>query len=254
MKYLISFIIRKIPRKYLQLFSHFFLKILSLFYLGNNVKCPVCQHSFRKFLPYGRTPRTNALCPECLALERHRLMWLFLKGKTDFFNESLKLLHIAPELCFIDRFKALNNIDYISADLESPLAMVKMDIHKIPFEENQFDIAFCNHVMEHVEDDIKAMSEIYRVLKPGGWAIIQSPIDLNLEKTIEGNHLKTAKEREKAFGQDDHVRMYGRDYKLRLQEAGFKVIEINLVEEMEEELIIKYALPRDEIIFLCEKI
>jgi hypothetical protein len=254
MKYLISFIIRKVPRKYLQLFSHFFLKIISFFYQGKNVLCPVCQHTFRKFLPYGRIPRTNALCPECLALERHRLMWLFLKNKTNFFTDQITLLHIAPELCLIDRFKNQTNIDYLSADLESPLAMVKMDIHNIPFEDQRFNVAFCNHVMEHVENDIKAMQEIYRVLKPGGWAIIQSPIDLKLEKTIEGNHLKTASEREKAFGQDDHVRMYGRDYKQRLEKGGFKVNEVDYVGELEEDLIVKYALPRDEIIYFCQKI
>lgn len=253
MKYLISLIIRKIPRKYLQLFSHFFLRILSFFYQGNNVQCPVCLHTFSKFIPYGRIPRNNALCPECLALERHRLMWLFLKEKTNFFTDNLQLLHIAPELCFINRFKSLKNIDYVSADLESPLAMVKMDIHEIPFEDNKFDVVFCNHVMEHVENDIKALKEIYRVLKQGGWAIIQSPIDLNLDKTIEGNHLKTAREREKVFGQDDHVRMYGQDYKQRLESGGFEVEEINFIEELEEELVKKYALPRDEKIYFCKK-
>nr|MDQ3393915.1 class I SAM-dependent methyltransferase [Bacteroidota bacterium] len=203
MKYIISFIIRKIPRKYLQLFSHFILGIIAMFYKGNNVQCPVCINSFKKFLPYGRIPRSNALCPTCLALERHRLMWLFLKNKTDFFTAPIKLLHIAPEVCFIDRFKALKNLDYISADLESPLAMIKMDIHHIPFEENKFDVVFCNHVMEHVDDDIRSMQEIYRVLKRGGWAIIQSPLDLRLSKTNEGTTLKSPQEREKAFGQND---------------------------------------------------
>lgn len=253
MKYIISFIIRKIPRKYLQLFSHFILKIVSLFYRGNNVQCPVCLHSFAKFIPYGRIPRTNALCPNCLALERHRLFWLFLNEKTFFFSDPLKLLHIAPEICFIDRFKSLKNLDYISADLESPLAMVKMDIHQIPFSENTFDVAFCNHVMEHVEDDIKAMKEIFRVLKPGGWAIIQSPIDAKLNNTLDGTHLKNAKEREKAFGQDDHLRMYGLDYGKRLEKAGFTVEEIDYVSELKEEQVVKYALPRDENIFLCTK-
>lgn len=253
MKYIISFLIRKIPRKYLQLFSHIFLKIISIFYRGNNVQCPVCLHHFNKFLPYGRIPRTNALCPNCLTLERHRLMWLFLKERTNFFTSPIKLLHIAPELCFIDRFKKLNNIEYISADLESPLAMVKMDIHDIPFPENSFDVVFCNHVMEHVDNDIKAMQEIYRVLNPGGWAIIQSPLDANLEKTDEGVALKTPKEREKAFGQNDHLRMYGKDYRSRLEKAGFKVTEIDFVQELPEELVIRYALPRNENIYYCMK-
>jgi ubiquinone/menaquinone biosynthesis C-methylase UbiE len=178
---------------------------------------------------------------------------LFLNERTSFFSDPLKLLHIAPEICFIDRFKSLKNLEYISADLESPLAMVKMDIHQIPFSENTFDVAFCNHVMEHVEDDIKAMEEIYRVLKPGGWAIIQSPIDANLNHTLDGTHLKTAKEREKAFGQHDHLRMYGLDYGKRLEKAGFTVEEIDFVSEIKEEQVVKYALPKDENIFLCTK-
>ena len=176
MKYLISFFIRYIPRKYLQLFSHWVLKIVAVFYTGNKVTCPVCDHSFRKFLPYGRKARTNALCPNCLALERHRLMWVFLKRETDFFEKQKKVLHIAPEICFIDKFEAIHKEDYITADIESPLAKVKLDVHEMPFENNQFDVVFCNHVLEHVADDRKAMSEIHRVLKPGGFAILQIPL------------------------------------------------------------------------------
>ena len=253
MKQLISLIIRKIPRKYLQLFSHFFLKILAVFYRGNNVKCPVCNHQFRKFLPYGRTPRENALCPNCLALERHRLLWLFLQERTDFFSASLKVLHIAPELCFIDRFNALNNLEYVTGDLESPLAKIKMDIHQIPFDENYFDVIFCNHVMEHVDDDIKAMNEIKRVLKRGGWAIIQSPIDYSMENTYEDPSIKTPREREKAYGQNDHLRTYGKDYGKRLVTAGFKVTEDEYVKNLPEETVKKFALPVEEIIYRCWK-
>ncbi|MFN3402861.1 MAG: class I SAM-dependent methyltransferase [Cytophagaceae bacterium] len=254
MKKLISFIIRKIPRKYLQLVSPITLKVISLFYRGNNVECPIIQKKYRKFLPYGRIPRPNALCPDSLSLERHRLMWLYLKNKTNFFTANLKVLHIAPEHCFINKFESLPNLDYITADLESPLAKVKMDIHAIPFKENTFDVAFCNHVMEHVDDDIKAMSEIYRVLKPGGWAIIQSPIDPALEKTFEDPTIISPAEREKAYGQSDHVRTYGKDYKQRLEKAGFHVTEDRYVMEMDPELVKYYALPSEEIIYLCRKI
>jgi len=104
-------------------------------------------------------------------------MWLYLQQKTNFFTANLKVLHVAPELCFIKRFEAMPNLDYITADIESPLAKVKMDLHDIPFEQGTFDVAFCNHVMEHVTDDIQCMKELYRVLKPGGWAIIQSSMD-----------------------------------------------------------------------------
>ncbi|WMJ73370.1 methyltransferase domain-containing protein [Cytophagaceae bacterium ABcell3] len=253
MKHLISFIIRKVPRKYLQKVSHFVLGIVAFFYRGNKVEDPVSGKTYRKFLPYGRIPRENALCPGSLTLERHRLMWLYLKEKTNFFTANLKVLHMAPEYCFIKRFEALKNLDYITADIESPLAKVKMDVHDIPFPDNTFDVCFCNHVMEHVTDDLKAMSEIYRVLKPGGWAIIQSPIDYNLEKTFSDPNADTPAKREKVYGQSDHVRQYGTDYGQILQKAGFTVKEDKFVMEMPEEKVKRYALPAEEIIYFCSK-
>ncbi len=254
MKRLISLVIRKIPRKYLQLVSPVALKIISIFYIGNKVECPVCTSKYKKFLPYGRiNPRENALCPSCLALERHRLMWLYLKEKTNFFTANLKVLHIAPEHCFIHRFEQMKNLDYITADIESPLAKVKMDVHQIPFAENTFDVVFCNHVMEHVKDDYKAMGEIKRVLKPGGWAIIQSPIDFSLDITYEDPSITSPADREKAYGQDDHVRTYGKDYKQRLERGGFKVKAENFVLELDKEKVQRYALPIEETIYLNSK-
>jgi SAM-dependent methyltransferase len=254
MKQLISWIIKKIPRKYLQIISPLAMKVLSLFYKGNTVQCPISGNTYRKFLPYGRNPaRDNALCPDTLSLERHRLMWLYLQQKTNFFTAQLKVLHIAPEHCFIKRFEKMPNLDYITADIESPLAKVKMDVHQIPFENNVFDVAFCNHVMEHVENDILAMSEIHRVLKPGGWAIIQSPINPQRTITYEDLSLKTPQEREKVFGQNDHVRDYGTDYGRRLERAGFRVIEDDFVKTLSKQTIDRYALPADEIVYLCKK-
>lgn len=252
MKSIISFVIRYIPRKYLQLVSHFFLRVLAVFYRGKQVQCNVCDHSFRKFLPYGRKARENALCPNCLALERHRLMWLFLQKETSFFTKKLKVLHIAPELCFIDRMKALPNLEYITGDIESPLATVKMDVHQIPFEDESFDVVFCNHVMEHVDDDIQACREINRVLKKDGWGIIQSPV-YNLQETIEDKTITDPAERERLFGQRDHVRKYGNDYASRLSQSGLKVQENLFVKSLDLETIKKYALPDQEIIFYCEK-
>lgn len=219
---------------------------------GNAVQCPVCEHSYSKFLPYGRIARPNALCPNCLALERHRLMWLFLREKTDFFTAKLRVLHIAPEHCFIERFEALPNLDYITADIESPLAKVKMDVHDIPFPDNSFDVVFCNHVLEHVTDDLQACSEFNRVLKPTGWGILQSPV-YNLEKTLEDNSITDAAERERIFGQRDHVRKYGKDYAARLQSSGIKIEENHFVKELDPALVSKFALPIDETIFVCRK-
>ena len=206
-------------------------------------------------LPYGRNPaRENALCPNCLSLERHRLIWLYLQEKTGFFRDDIKFLHIAPELCYIHRFERLPNLDYMSADIESPLAKVKMDIHKIPFEDNTFDAAMCNHVLEHVKNDILAMKEIFRVLKPDGWAILQVPfMGKNLKRTFEDPSITSPKEREKVFGQRDHVRIYGEDYPERLRSAGFEVTEDRFVMELSDKMVKRYALPSDEIIYFCKK-
>lgn len=254
MKEIISWVLRHVPRKYLQLVSHFGARALSILYLGKGVKCSVCGSEFRKFLPYGRSGRDNALCPHCLSLERHRLMYLYLQRKTNFFKDNLKLLHVAPEYCFIDRFERMKNLDYITADIESPLAKVKMDIHQIPFPDHTFDVTFCNHVMEHVDDDIKAMSELYRVLKPGGWAIIQSPQDLSKATTYEDASITDPKEREKHFWQDDHLRLFGRDYGKRLEKGGFKVTEDRFVmDQLTPEEVKLFALPANEIIYFCQK-
>jgi len=254
MKYIISFLLKNVPRKYLQLFSHYVLKVLSPFYFGNQVECPVCGHRYRKFMPYGRVSRPNALCPSCLSLERHRLMWLYLKMKTNFFTESLKVLHVAPEICFLYHFRKMTNLDYITADLESPLAKIKMDVHHIPFEDQTFDVAFCNHVMEHVDDDIQSMKELYRVLKPRGWAIIQVPFYHPIpDTTFEDPSIVDPKEREKLFGQDDHIRKYGRDYPRRLENGGFIVTEEKLAKELDPDLVKRHALPAEEIIYFCRK-
>lgn len=254
MKQIISFLLRNVPRKYLQLFSHWGLKVVALFYKGKDVECPICEAEFRKFLPYGRNSRPNALCPSCLSLERHRLIWLYLKRKTDFFTQPHKMLHIAPELCFMPRFEDIKFLDYITGDIESPLAKVKMDIHKIPFDDNTFDIVFCNHVLEHVDNDILAMTEIRRVLKPGGWAILQVPFFFPLkDQTFEDFSITSPKEREKVFGQDDHVRMYGKDYADRIRKAGLKVTEDEFVHTLQRQEIHRYALPENEVIYRCEK-
>jgi SAM-dependent methyltransferase len=254
MKSIISLVLRYIPRPLLQRVGHWAARFLGLFYTGNDVECPVCDHTYKKFLPYGRKGRDNALCPNCLALERHRLMYLYLKRKTNFFTANLKVLHVAPEYCFIDRFEKMKNIEYITADIESPLAKVKMDIHAIPFAENTFDVAFCNHVMEHVDDYVKATSELHRVLKPGGWAIIQSPQDLSRATTYEDASITDPREREKHFWQNDHLRLFGRDYAQELAKGSFDVKEDRFVlDDLSKDEVKRFALPAEEIIYFCKK-
>ena len=254
MNKLFKFFLNNIPRPILIKVSYWVRPLIALFLKGTTFTDPIDGKSFRKFLPYGYgTQRSNVLSPSTLSLERHRLLWLYLKKETDFFTENKKVLHIAPEQCFLKRFKKLKHLDYITADLYSPIADVKADICDLPFEENSFDVVFCNHVLEHIEDDKKAMSELYRVLKPNGFGIFQIPQELDREKTYEDFSITSPEERAKHFGQYDHVRVYGRDYFNRLRSAGFNVQEIDYSSTISDELIKKYCLVKGEILPVCTK-
>ena len=224
MKKIASFLLNKIPRPMLINLSIFLRPLIYLFFKGNKFTDPIDGKSYRKFLPYGYgKQRENALSPGTLSLERHRQMWLYLQNETDFFTQNYKVLHIAPEQEFLRKFKKMKNLEYTSADLFSPIVDVKADILDLPFEDESFDVIFCNHVLEHIIDDKKAMSELYRVMKKGGWGILQVPMKNSLEKTYEDFTITDPKERQKHFGQYDHVRWYGMDYFERLKSVGFSV-------------------------------
>jgi len=255
MKFLISFATRFIPRHYLQHVSNFFLILISPFYAGNRFEDPVNGKKYRKLLPYGRLEvRENALALHSMSLERHRLLWLYLKEKTNLFSDKLRFLHIAPEYCFIKPFKKMNNLDYITGDIISPWADVKMDIQDIPMENESVDVVMCNHVLEHVDDSHKAMCEFYRILKPGGWGIFQVPIDYSNELTMEDPAINTDELREKHYWQADHVRLFGLDYGKKLAAAGFQVTEDDYVNRLDPALVERYALPKGEIIYFCRKV
>jgi len=250
MKQLIRFMLSHIPRPWLIRFSMIFMRVSAVFYHGNNVECPVCGGRFRKLMPYGyNNVRESALCPNCLSLERHRLLWLYLQQRTGFFSDPQKVLHIAPEQCFYKRFRKMKNLIYITGDLESPLADVKLDIQDLPFEDAEFDVVLCNHVLEHVPDDHKAISEIYRVLKPGGFAIMQVPTDYSMEKTYENPAIIEPAEREKHFRQKDHYRLYGRDFLVRIAEAGFIIKEENFLFGLTQEQRNRFRLPAMEFMY-----
>ncbi|MHB0754405.1 class I SAM-dependent methyltransferase [Polaribacter sp. M15] len=249
-------ILNSIPRPWLIKASYVVRPIIALTLKGNQFTDPIDGKSFRKFLPYGYgKQRENALSPSTLSLERHRLMWLFLKDETNFFTSTkkLKTLHIAPEQCFLDIFRKQKNLEYITSDLESPIADVKADICDLPFKDNEFDVVFCNHVLEHITDDKKAMQELYRVLKKGGFGIFQIPQDLSRETTFEDDSITDKKERAKIFGQYDHVRVYGKDYFNRLRSVGFKVDEIDYTQKISSEKVKQYCLMKGEILPVCYK-
>ena len=242
------------PRPFLIRVSYLVKPIFALFLKGSKYTDPIDGKSFRTFLPYGyENPRPNVLAPGTLSLERHRLLWLYLKNETTLFTKPHKLLHFAPEQAFLKRFRKLSNIDYTTTDLLSPIADVKADICDLPFEDNSFDFILCNHVLEHIPDDTKAMQELYRVLSKGGTAILQIPQDLNRDTTFEDDSITEPKERAEIFGQYDHLRVYGLDYFQKLRDIGFQVEEIDYTNTMTSAQIEQYRLAKGEIIPVCKK-
>jgi SAM-dependent methyltransferase len=212
---------------------------------GGAVWCPLCERSFARFV----NPR-GASCPSCDSRERHRLLWLYLQHETDVFRAPKRLLHFAPEDRSQRVLRSLPNLDYVSADLSSRTAMVNTDITQLDFPDESFDVILCSHVLEHVPDDARAMRELHRVLKRGGVAIVQVPVDHDRAETYEDWSLTTGEERAKAFGQRDHVRWYGRDFAQRLANAGFQVTAIRYAQQHDAK---RLGLDANEEIFRCEK-
>ena len=248
----IKWTLNHIPRPLLQKVAGWSVPVLGLFYIGSGRKCPICGKRVREFLPYGYgVSRRDALCPRCLALERHRLLWLYIERETDLLNNYPTLLHIAPEVALKRQFEKHYGTEhadnYLTADLESPLAKLHFDIQDIPLEDESVDVVICNHILEHVEDDRKALRELCRILRKGGWGVVLVPQDYTREKTFEDDTITSPEERARVFGQYDHRRIYGRDYAERVRECGFEVEEIEYEKHLSEEERKQYSTAKERL-------
>ncbi|MHA7829514.1 MAG: class I SAM-dependent methyltransferase [Flagellimonas sp.] len=252
MKNLLNFSIKEKHRAYRK-------KRKEKIFKGNIVHCSICHSNYREFGCIGRKKRRNTHCHNCGSLERHRLVWKYIQDKK-LIDQPMRLLHFAPERFFYETFSESEEITYFPCDLNPKIydykgrtTVRKADITKIPFEDNSFDFILCNHVLEHIPDDALAMSELYRVMKPNGAGIFQVPIDYDRDKTYEDFSITSKKGRLKAFGRRDHVRWYGNDYKERLANAGFDVVEDDFVNSFSKEEQFKYGFDSSEQIYLCHK-
>ena len=253
-KGLIKWMLNHISRERLQNLATTFSPVITFLYRGDQLEDPIDNRTYKRFLPYGYgNERHNALSPGTLSLERHRALYLYLSRKTDIFTRNLKMLHVAPERSLGNIFKKKSNIDYVSADLLSPWAMVHFDAHAIPYPDNTFDVVIANHLLEHVQDDIRVMSEFYRVMKPGGFGIFQVPLNETIPHTEDDPFINNEEEQHRRFGQKDHVRQYGKDYFERLASVGFKVHNLHLDEALPDIDFNRYGVYFGESIPVCYK-
>lgn len=224
-------------------------KIVSAFFIGGKNECPVCGFHARKFIVVH--DGENHLCPRCGSIERKRLLWLYLRDEIKIQEQNnFRVLHFSPSSALFKKLKGLKNFDYVPAAFGNPLIKNQFDITSLPLSENYFNLIICYHVLEHVADDRKAMAELFRVLKKGGIALLQVPY--SEEETVEDSSVTNPEKRKKLFGQEDHVRYYGReDFKQRLKSVGFSVEEILYTEKIGEKKLKLFQLKPKEIIFQC---
>ena len=225
-----------------------------VWYAGDAVACNICGTTARKF-QQGPATQWELLCPYCYSRPRHRTTYRFFHERTDLFDGRPKrMLHVAPEPALAPKFRAIPGLDYLSGDLDPAAAMVQMDITDIRYPDNSFDVIYCSHVLEHVPDDRRAMRELARVLKPDGWAVLAVPLREHALATFEDPTITDPKNRDRFFGQSDHVRWYSAsDFQRRLEESGFTVTVDRFAEQFSDELVSRHGLSR-EAMYLVKKI
>lgn len=201
-----------------------------ILYAGKNVYCPICDQSFRKFKPAGRSKfkRPNAVCPKCAGRERDRVMHLFFAQKKEVLRRKrCRVLHIAPESCVVPNLQELATQYYISGDLVRDDVLIQFDVQALPFTDEAFEVVYCSHVLQAVADDDNALVEIHRVLSNNGWAIINVPCRglSTREFHAGGDHEAPA----------DFVRIYGSDFTEKLVQTGFNVVPLNMGDIVSDE-------------------
>lgn len=246
-------------------------KLLCVILSGGDYYCPFCNQGFKRFLPYGQKSsflaknkivgagyRSNCTCPKCLSNDRARLVFLFLKERTNIFLEKVDVLHIAPEKQVMEKLRTCGNINYISGDKdlthvrkynELP-GIIELDVCNLGFSENRFDFVICNHVIDEIRDDMRALTELFRVVKPGGTAILQVPYSTVSPNTIEN------KDDNASFVFGRYVRVYSKEnYIDRMKEAGFLVQTFNFLDDNKygHAFVNRHALNPEEGIFVASK-
>jgi SAM-dependent methyltransferase len=223
--------------------------------IGQKHRCPCCNWGLRCFTKGARsfTSRPNGYCPRCNSKSRHRWLWLYLEEQTDVFKAPQRLLHVSPALSTGWAFRKLHHLDYVAGEIKMrPFVDVIFDLKQCPFPNNEFDTIICIHVLEHVDDDLPAIDEIHRILKPGGTAIIGVPVRMD-KATYEDPSITSPQDRKIHFGEKDHWRFYGHDLIGRLENTGLKV-DLVFAKDRPPHDIDRHGLKRDEVMFICRKL
>jgi SAM-dependent methyltransferase len=220
-------------------------------YRGLRYLCPCCGNRFRRLAPQGQPPRPDRACPNCRALQRHRVLWLYLVRELSILSCSYRVLHVAPERAIRRRLSSAPNLTYVTTDLGMAEAAVHSELSRLPFEDACFDIVICSHVLEHVEQDRESMIEMHRVLAPTGQALVMVPVHPRLSETYEDPSITDPDARRRAFGHPGHVRYYGTDVTTRLEQAGFSVEPIDYVDHMPAGEAEHIRASRGELIYVC---